>query len=64
MSPRKNSKAQNRRRGLRPLQIDPEPAISFEALAKELVRRGLASKTILDRPDTPNTLHDPHEMEK
>ena len=62
--PRKNSKAQNRRRGLRPLQTDTEPAVSFDALARELVRRGLVSKAVLDRPDTPNTLHDPHEMEK
>jgi hypothetical protein len=50
---RKNSKAQNRRRGSRPLQTDPEVAVSFEALAKELVRQGKASKAILDRPSTP-----------
>jgi hypothetical protein len=62
--PRRNSRASNRRRGFRPLQTDTEPAVSFDALARELVRRGLASKAVLDRPDTPNTRHDQTEMEK
>jgi hypothetical protein len=58
MSPRRNTKAYNRRRGSRPLQTDTEVAVSWEALAAELVRRGKATKAILDRPTTPN---DPHE---
>jgi len=40
--------------------VVPEAAaINFEAMARALVRRGLASKFILDRPDNP---HD-NEME-
>jgi hypothetical protein len=58
MSPRRNSKAYNRRRGSRPLQTDTEVAVGWDALAKELVRQGKASKAILDRP---TTLHDPTE---
>ncbi len=53
MSPRRNTKAYNRRRGSRPLQTDTEPAISFDALARELVRRGLAPKSIVDQPAHP-----------
>jgi hypothetical protein len=53
MSPRRNTKAYNRRRGSRPLQTDTEPASSLDALARELVRRSLAPKTILDNPQPP-----------
>ena len=55
MSPRKNKPEHGRRRLPRP--PDPEQtqrAVSLEALAQELVRRGRATPAILDR-NTPNT---------
>jgi hypothetical protein len=48
--PRRNAKAYNRRRQSRPLQTDTEAAVSWEALAADLVRRGKASGLILDHP--------------
>jgi hypothetical protein len=41
--PRRNTRAYSRRRGSRPFQTDTEVAVSFEALARELVRQGKAT---------------------
>ncbi|HEY8790639.1 MAG TPA: hypothetical protein VIM10_16125 [Actinopolymorphaceae bacterium] len=54
MSPRRNVKNYSRRRTTRqpePEQI--EAAVSLDALAADLVRRGRASRTILDQPAPP-----------
>jgi hypothetical protein len=53
--PRRNTIGYSRRRtARRPDPESTEVAASFEALARELVRRGLASKVILDKPTNPN----------
>ena len=63
--PRRNTPARSRRLKAHPVTFRPEVnTISTEGMARELVRCGLATKAILDRPTNPNTLHDPHEMEK
>jgi hypothetical protein len=51
MSPRRNSIGYSRRRTTR--RPEPEPVdqpVNFEALARRLVRRGLASRGVLDPP--------------
>ena len=53
--PRRNTRAYNRRRGSRPFQTDTEVAVSFEALARELVSQGKATKAILtQQPERSN----------
>jgi hypothetical protein len=59
--PRRNTAAHGRRWKVHPTPFRPEVNITTtEGMARELVRRGLATKAILDRPTIPN---DPHEME-
>jgi hypothetical protein len=60
--PRRNTASHGRRLKAHPAAFAGEPnAIGPEGMARSLVERGLASEAILDR--TPNTRHDPHEME-
>jgi len=50
MSPRRNTRGSQRRTTWRP---EPEPLdrpVNYEALARRLVRRGLASRGVLDPP--------------
>ena len=59
--PRRNVATHGRRLKAHPVMVAPQAvAINFEAMARALVRRGLATKSILDRPDT---LHTPTEQE-
>jgi len=54
VSPRHNSKAPSRRRtSPRPANTEADPQPGLEGLARELVRRGLASKMILTQPRVP-----------
>ena len=47
--PRRNVATHGRRRKAHPVMVVPEAAaINFEAMARALVRRGLADPTILD----------------
>jgi len=49
--PRRNVKGYSRRRTTRRPEAEPaEAAVSWDALARELVRRGLANASILDGP--------------
>jgi hypothetical protein len=57
--PRKNLATHGRRRTSRPAPAVPEPdAATFEDLARSLVKRGLAPRTILDNQQA---LHDSTE---
>jgi len=54
--PRRNVATHGRRRKAHPVMVVPETAaINFEAMARALVRRGLATKSILDQPNNPHT---------
>ena len=54
--PRKNIATHGRRLKAHPVMVVPEAAaINFEAMARNLVRRGLATKVILDGYDNPHT---------
>ena len=54
--PRRNSATHGRRLKPHPVMVVAEMnVITGESLARDLVRRGLATKSILDRPDNPHT---------
>jgi hypothetical protein len=50
MSPRRNTRGSHRRTTWRPEPEQTEVAVNYEALARRLVRRGLASRGVLDPP--------------
>jgi len=54
MSPRRNSIGYSRRRTTRRPEVEQsKAAVGWDALARELVRRGLAPKSIVDQPAHP-----------
>jgi len=54
MSPRRNTIGHSRRRTTRRPDLEPvDQPVSFDALALDLVSRGLAGKSILDQPAPP-----------
>jgi hypothetical protein len=56
MSPRRNTIGHSRRRTTRrPEPEQTEVAVGWDALARELVRRGRASEAILDHPSAQHT---------
>jgi len=50
MSPRRNTRGSRRRTTWRPEPEQIEVAVNYEAMARRLVRRGLASRGVLDPP--------------
>jgi len=51
MSPRRNVRGHSRRRTTRQPEFEPvDRPVNYEALARRLVRRGLASRGVLDPP--------------
>ena len=55
MSPRRNTIGHSRRRTTRRPEPEQTTAVGWDALARDLVRRGRASKAILDPPSTHTT---------